>query len=41
MADSLPSYLAATDLFVRRHVGPRQRDLEPMLGSVAPPASMR
>jgi glycine dehydrogenase len=31
MADSLPSYLAATDLFVRRHVGPRQRDLEPML----------
>jgi glycine dehydrogenase len=31
MADSLPSYLAATDLFVRRHVGPRQHDLEPML----------
>ena len=33
MADSLPSYLAATDLFVRRHVGPRQRDLAPMLAA--------
>ncbi len=31
MAETLPSYLAATDVFVRRHVGPRQRDVAPML----------
>jgi glycine dehydrogenase len=31
MADSTPSFLAPSDVFVHRHVGPRQRDLAPML----------
>ncbi|PRP90342.1 Glycine dehydrogenase [Enhygromyxa salina] len=31
MVESTPSFLAPSDVFVRRHVGPRQRDVDSML----------